>query len=71
VADVAVELDERAGVEELDETLAREQLALLALALDRLARSPACSASSRSCWSWSSFPCVESARSSVVAMGGA
>src|SRR6185295_10454921 len=36
VADVAVELDERARVEQLDEPLAREELALLALALDRL-----------------------------------
>src|SRR5207244_2017130 len=36
VADVPVELDERAGIEELDEPLAREQLSLLALALDGL-----------------------------------
>ena len=34
MADEAVELDERAGVEELLEPLAREQLAALALALD-------------------------------------
>jgi hypothetical protein len=34
--DEAVELDEGARIEELDEPLAREQLALLALALDRL-----------------------------------
>ena len=33
---VAVELDERAGIEELLDPLAREQLALLPLALDRL-----------------------------------
>src|SRR5262249_9481049 len=36
VTDVAVELDERARVEQLDEPLAREQLPLLSLALDRL-----------------------------------
>ena len=36
MADVAVELDERAGVEELLEPLAGEQPALLAAALDRL-----------------------------------
>ena len=36
MADVAVELDEGARVEQLDEPLARKQLALLALTLDRL-----------------------------------
>ena len=36
MADEAVELDEGARIEELDEPLAREQLALLALTLDRL-----------------------------------
>src|SRR5437588_10108886 len=39
VADVAVELDERAGVAEALDPLAREQLALLTLALDRLGAS--------------------------------
>jgi hypothetical protein len=34
--DEAVELDEGAGIQQLDETLAGEKLALLALALDRL-----------------------------------
>jgi hypothetical protein len=38
VADVAVDLDERTRIEELDEPLPREQLALLALPLDRLLR---------------------------------
>jgi hypothetical protein len=36
VADVAVELDERTGIQKLDQALAREQLPLLPLALDRL-----------------------------------
>src|SRR5439155_1565489 len=36
MADIAVELDERTGIEQLDEPLAREQLPLLALPLDRL-----------------------------------
>src|SRR5262249_52082052 len=36
VAEVAVELDERSGIEELDQARAREQLPLLALSFDRL-----------------------------------
>jgi hypothetical protein len=36
VPDVAIELDEGPRIEQLDESLARQQLALLALALDRL-----------------------------------
>src|SRR5207249_2656453 len=36
VPHVAIELDERARIQQLEEPLAREQLALLALALDRL-----------------------------------
>ena len=33
--DIAIELHERARIQQLDESLAREELALLALALDR------------------------------------
>src|SRR5262249_43873126 len=36
VANVPVELDERSGIEELDQALAGKQLSLLALPLDRL-----------------------------------
>jgi hypothetical protein len=38
MTDVSVELDERSRIDELNETLAREQLALPALAFDRPAR---------------------------------
>ena len=70
VAHEAVELDERAGIEELLEPLVGEQLPLRPLALDRLLGA-GWSASSRSWFSSSSLSWVDSVRSSVAATAGA
>ena len=64
--DEAVELDERARVEELLEPLAREELAALALASDVRARSRGASASSLSSWSQRSFASVVSWISAIA-----